>query len=93
VTPCQGDHCRLDSRVALLMWGVLPGKIRVRGFGEFVIRPEALGVRLQGPARVARCNINQRFDFRHPAVAATRLPSPGRRPEKVLTVSSRPDLD
>ena len=29
--------------------------------------------------------------FRHPSVAASRLPSPAPRPEKVLTVSSRPE--
>jgi hypothetical protein len=48
-------------------------------------------VKLSETPAARSVTINPAWVFRHPSAAATRLPSPGRRPEKVLTVSCRPD--
>jgi hypothetical protein len=42
-------------------------------------------------SNAAHCKVHPRFSLRRPSAAAVQLPSPGRQPEKVLTVSSRPE--
>lgn len=91
--PAAAAHVAGSGTVSFSVYSELPLALSWGGcldgdmVGSFGNSRTSGGYNLMRPSD----KINLSMTFRHPAAAEDRLPSPGPRPEKVLTVSCRPD--